>query len=358
MFRRAAVGLYLRLTGPFLRRHKIPFTDVLKSAERILVRPPSGPGELLFSLPTIETIKRNYPDSEVSLLIPERKIELVTGTALADHIIVYSEPLVPFGSKFRDLKKGLRKLRFDLYLDLSRPGDQDRRLLASLGAAKVRIGNSNGRDFPYLNWEVRPSGYEKDEVNRNLSMLSWIDESKRVLMHPDGRFVGVADRLWLEDFLLSRSWVQDEKRVIVDLTIPGTRRGWGTESLVDILKGLERLCSPRLFVIPPPDYETKKGFFDLSKHVTRQVILFNEPVSRITSLMEKSNLILSSKSDLFSLGFALGIPCILLIPEDEKFYPPEAEWVRIFRLKRGKKVPSGEIVGAAAGLLEKERSAQ
>ena len=358
MFRRAAVGLYLRFTGPFLRRHKIPFTHVLKSAERILVRPPSGPGELLFSLPALETIKRSYPDSEVSLIIPERQMELVTGAALADRIIVYNEPLVPYGGKFRDLKKGLRKLGFDLYLDLSRPEDEDRRLLASLGAAKVRIGNSNGRDFPYLNWEVMPSSNQRDEVNRNLSMLSWIAESNWVSTHPDGRFVGVADRLWLEDFLLSRSSVQEERRVIVDLTVPKTRRGWGTKSMVDILKGLEHLCSPRLFVIPPPDYESKKDFFDLSKHVTRQVIFFDEPISRIASLMEKSDLILCSKSDLFSLAFALGIPCILLIPDDEKFYPPEAEWVRIFRLKRGKKVPSGEIVGTAAGLLEKERSAQ
>jgi len=358
MFRRAAVSLYLRFTGPFLRRYKIPFTDVLKNAERILVRLPSGPGELLFSLPTLETIKRNYPDSEVSLIIPERKMELVTGVALADRIIVYDERLAPYGRKFRDLKKGLRKLRFDLYLDLSRPEDEDRRLLASLGAARVRIGNSNGGDFPYLNWEVLPSSSQRDEVNRSLSMLSWIDESSRVSTHPDGRFVGVADRLWLEDFLLSRSSLQEEKRVIVDLTVPETRRGWSPKSLIDILKGLEHLCSPRLFVVPPPGYESKKGLFDLSKHVTRQVIFFDEPISRVASLMEKSDLILSSKSDLFSLAFVLGIPCILLIPEDKEFYPPEAEWVRIFRLKRGKKVPSGEIVGTAAGLLEKERSAQ
>lgn len=358
MFRKAAVGLYLRFIGPFLRRHKIPFTHVLVSAERILVRPSSGPGELLFSLPTLETIRHNYPDSEVSLLIPERTMELVSGAALADRIIVYNEPLVPFGSKFRDLKKGLRKLRIDLYLDLSRPEDRDRRLLASLGAARVRIGNSKGGDFPYLNWEVMPSSHQRDEVSRNLSMLSWIDESRWVLAHPDGRFVGVGDRLWLEDFFLSHSSLLHERRVIVDLTVPRARRGWATRNLVDILKGLEHICSPRLFIIPMPGHENKKDLSDLSKHVTRQVIFFNEPLSRIASLMEKSDLILSSKSDLFSLAFVLGIPCILLIPEDEKFYPPQVDWIRIFRLKRGKKVPSGEIVGTAAGLLEKERSAQ
>jgi len=114
MFRKARVGLYLRFAGPFLRRHSIPFTDILKSAERILIRPPSGPGELLFSLPALGALRRTYPHSEVSLLVPESRMELASATGLADRIIAYAEPLMPFTASFRNLKRGLRRVNFDL----------------------------------------------------------------------------------------------------------------------------------------------------------------------------------------------------------------------------------------------------
>lgn len=286
--------------------------------------------------------------------MPESRMELVTAAGLADRVIAYSEPVVPFTANFKNLKRGLRRVSFDLYLDLNRPEDEDRRLLASLGGARVRMGNTEGEDFPYLNWEIKSSAHSRDEVRRSLSMLSWIQEPREGERSRGEYSVSVSDRLWLDDFLLSHSALHDEKRVIVDLSLPKADRGWSADGLADVLRGLEQLCSPRLFVVQPPETESREVLFDLSRHVTRQVILVDEPILRTASLMERSDLILSSKSDLFSLAYALRLPSVLLVPEHEMFFPPVAEWVRIFRIGKSGKLPSGEIVGAAAALMEKK----
>jgi ADP-heptose:LPS heptosyltransferase len=355
MYRRVAVGLYLKFIGPFLKRQKIPFTEILKSPQRILIRPPSPPGELLFALPALATIRGNYPDAELSLLVSESRMELVSAAGLADHIVAYSEPVTPFGRRFRDLKRDLRRGRFDLYLDFNKPVDRNRKLFASLGAARVRAGYSRGEDFPYLNLEIKSTDQHVDEVKRSVSMLQWIGESSRDYGNPGDYYASVADKLWLDDFLLSHSSPKEERRIIVDFSLPQARRGWGVESVGGALRGLEQLCRPRFFMFPPPEAKSKENLSGISKYVVREPVIFRDSIPRAAALMEHCDLILSSKSDLFSLAHVLGLPAILMIPENEAFFPPESESLKVLRIKRGRELPSGEIVGAAAALLKERR---
>jgi ADP-heptose:LPS heptosyltransferase len=350
MFKKARVGLYLRFARPSLRRRSIPFTDVLRSAEQILIRPPAGPGELLFSLPALAAIRRNYPNSELSLLIPESRMELADAAGLADRVIPYSEPLVPFTASFKTLSKGLKRTQFDLYLDLNRPEDDTRKLFASIGGAKIRIGTSRDEEFPYLNYEVRPGEKSRDEVSRSLSLLSWMDERSREKTGPAEHHISVAEKLWVDEFLISHSSIHTEKRIMVDLSLPRRRRGWGLDGLIQVFRGLEQLCNPRLFVVPSSDAEPDGSPEHLG--VKRQIVFVNEPILRTASLMRRCDLVISSRSDLFSLAYVSSVPTILLLNEQEDFQPPVSDTLRVFRIRRGAVLPSAEIVGAAAALLE------
>jgi hypothetical protein len=70
--------------------------------------------------------------------------------------------------------------------------------------------------------------------------------------------------------------------------------------------------------------------------------------------MQRCDLVLSSRSDLFSLAYVFNIPTVLLMPDQEEFFPPPSDSLRVFRTQRGTRLPSAEIVGAAAALLEKK----
>jgi len=350
MFRKARVDLYLRLARPSLRRRRIPFTDVLRSAKQILVRPPAGPGELLFSLPALTAIRRNYPDSELSLLIPESRIELADAAGLADRIIPYSEPLVPFTSSFKNLHSGLKRTRFDLYVDLNKPEDESRRLFASIGGAKIRMGINRDEEFPYLNYELRLAEKTRDEVSRSLALLSWMDKEPRQAYRSVECRVSVAEKLWVDEFLISHSSIHTEKRVMVDLSLPRRRRGWGLDSLAQVFRGLEQLCNPRLFVVPSTDAETNGSPEHLG--LKRQIVFVDESILRTASLMQRCDLILSSRSDLFSLAYVFGLHTVLLLSEQDEFYPPSSDSLRVFRVRKAGEFPSAEIVGAAAALLE------
>jgi ADP-heptose:LPS heptosyltransferase len=356
MFRKARVGLYLRFSRPSLRKEPVPFTDILRSARHILVRPPSGPGELLFSLKALGSIRRIYPGCELSLLVPERRIELVNAAGLADRVISYAEPLVPFTGAFKNMRKSLRRADFDLYLDFNRPQDENRRLFGSMGAAKIRMGMSTGEDFPYLNYEIKVAPEARDEVSRSLALLSWIDRS---VLEEDGTEnyrISMDDKLWVDEFLISHSSISTEKRVMVDLSLPRKKRGWELESLLNVFRGLEQLCSPRFFIVPSPEAELTSA--SLSLGVQRQVVVVDEPIVRTASLMQRCDLIISSRSDLFSLAHLFELPSIILLPEHEEFYPPTSARLRVFRVKRGAPIPSAEIVGAAAVLMEKKTDVQ
>ena len=355
MLRRARVGLYLSLARPSLRRRSIPFTDVLRSAEQILIRPPAGPGELLFSLPALATVRRKYPGSELSLLIPESRVELAGAAGLADRVIPYAEPVVPFTGNFKTLRKGLKRTGFDLYMDFNRPEDENRKLFASIGGAKVRMGISCGEDFPFLNYEVRVGDRAKDEVSRSLSLLSWVEEGLLPGKKTVDYRVSVAEKLWVDEFLISHSSIHTERRILIDLSLPARTRGWELDSLVHVFRGLEQLTNPRLFIIPSAEPEPERSPEDLG--VKRRIVFVEESILRTASLMQRCDLILSSRSDLFSLAYVLGLPTVLLLPEQEEFFPPPSRSLRVFRIQKGGEFPSAEIVGAAAALLEK-KSAQ
>ncbi len=343
--------MYLRFSRPSLRREPVPFTDILRSARHILVRPPSGPGELLFSLKALGSIRRTYPGCELSLLVPERRMELVNAAGLADRVIAYAEPLVPFTGAFKNIRKSLKRGDFDLYLDFNRPQDENRRLFGSMAAAKIRMGLSRGEDFPFLNYEVKVSQEVRDEVSRSLALLSWIDESIRDENGMEKYPISIGDKLWVDEFLISHSSILTEKRVMVDLSLPRRRRGWGLDSLSSVFRGLEQLCSPRLFIVPSAEAEPAPTSVVLG--VERQVVLVDEPIVRTASLMQRCDLVISARSDLFSLAHLFELPSILLLPEHEEFRPPASEHLRVFRVKRGAQVPSAEIVGAAAVLMER-----
>jgi ADP-heptose:LPS heptosyltransferase len=350
MLRKARVGLYLRFTRSSLRKRSIPFSDVLRSAEQILIRPPAGPGELLFSLPALAAIRRNYPDSELSFLIPESRMELADAAGLADRIIPYSEPLIPFTSNFRTLSKGLKRTRFDLYVDLGRPEDEARKLFASIGGARIRMGMSRDEEFPYLNYELKLGESQRDEVSRSLSLLSWMDDESPGKEGPAEYRISVAEKLWVDEFLISHSSIHTEKRIIVDLSLARKRRGWGLESLTQVFRGLEQLCNPRLFVVPSGAVESNGSPENLG--VKRQIVFVKEPILRTASLMQRCDLIISSRSDLFSLAYVFSLPTVLLLSEHEDFSPPSSDSLRVFKVRKGEELPSAEIVGAAAALLE------
>ncbi len=119
----------------------------LKNIEKILVIRLSGIGDILFTLPAINMIKENYPQSEITFLTLRKFASLINGFPAVNKVIsfdreVYKQKkLKEIFCETKALLHSIQKENFDLIIDLH--GFGETALLSWLSGTKSRWGNSN-----------------------------------------------------------------------------------------------------------------------------------------------------------------------------------------------------------------------
>ena len=121
--------------------------------KNILVINPFGIGDVLFSTPAVEALRRNFPDAYIAYICNIRTKELLETNPFIDEIFVFEkdeyrllwkQSKKQFFRRFKDFLKMIRQKKFDLAVDYSM-GHQYSLILWFLGV-KNRIGfNYKGR---------------------------------------------------------------------------------------------------------------------------------------------------------------------------------------------------------------------
>ncbi len=150
----------------------------MNNIKRILLIRLSGIGDILFTLPAVNLIRENFPDSEITFVTKKRFASLLQGFTALDKVIMLDSDIYHQQNIFRitkqtfDLIKTLHNQHFDLVVDFH--GLEKTALIAWLTGAKQRWGllrKANSRFF-YTNHLKISDTVHRAEVNRELLLAN------------------------------------------------------------------------------------------------------------------------------------------------------------------------------------------
>lgn len=208
-----------------MRRNKI---------KNILIINPFGIGDVLFSTPSIEVVKKNFPDSYIAYICNIRTKEILETNPDINEIFVFEkdvyralwkESRVKFLKSFTGFLKKIKKKKFDLAIDYSL-GHQYSLFLMLMGV-RNRIGfNYKGRGR-FLTQRIDFAGFDdKSIADYYLDVLGLMGlniNEARIKLWPTKE-----DENYIDEFLRTKGIRKDKNMVCI---APGGGVSFGKEKI-------------------------------------------------------------------------------------------------------------------------------
>jgi len=207
-----------------------------KPNSKILIVQPSRMGDIIFALPAVSAIKKQYPDAHIAWIADERCADIIKGNSLIDNLMIFDRTKVSL-SYIIKFYKLLRAEKFDLSIDFH--GLFKSAFIVKLAGAKFKLASSSTNGMRELSWlfskEIKPENFDSHCVQRHLAVAKYlgcdidnieyninptqqqkenfknflsenkIDVSKKIVaVHPGGGW-------------LSRRWQSDKFSKLIDL---------------------------------------------------------------------------------------------------------------------------------------------
>ncbi len=142
---------------------------------RILILKLGAVGDVIHSLPVLETLRSSFPEAHLGWVVEESAEALLKGNPNLDERILFERKRIRGPSGLRELSRWLRALkarRFDTVIDLHNLFKSG--LIGYASGASLRIGFKKLREgnFLFMNRWVRPEIRHRHAVEKYLSLLS------------------------------------------------------------------------------------------------------------------------------------------------------------------------------------------
>ncbi len=305
---------------------------------RILVVNPFGIGDVLFSMPLVQALRKTYPDAQIGYVANERAHNVVRMSRAVDEVIMFNRdqfrrmglhhtPL--FLNKVGHFLSIIRRGRFDTMIDLSL-ARQYSFFGFLLGIPKIVGFDYKGRGI-FLNKKIRLEAYEGMPVaEKQLELLRFFDSAPK----PDpASFVWdyeipeVFKRISTE--LMSQLHLSRGEPFIV--VAPGGGRSWGRNALYKQwdAEGFAQVCR-RLrsergmkFVFAGDSYESELLNRTAQLAGAAGSVLISEALPAVAGIIKESRMMLCNDGGLMHLANMMGVKTVSLFgPVDENVYGP------------------------------------
>jgi ADP-heptose:LPS heptosyltransferase len=262
-------------------------------------------GDVVLSTPVIETIKRHYPRSHVSMLVRENVVPLLQGLSGLDEVLVYRPEAEHSG--FRGILRlarelGARNFRIAVVLQSQWP------VAASLLLAGVRyrIGPlSKPHSYLFYNRGVRQrrSYVEMHETDYNLQLLRRL--GIRITARAVEPTVHLADPVRLD----AREWLRAQ----------GSALNWPENHYLSLIRALLRDGRQVLVTGGPPEAELLARMRAELAHESQSAIVYGgggaAGVDFLAGLFDHCSVVIAPSTGPLHVAAALGKPVVT-------FYPP------------------------------------
>ncbi len=268
--------------------------------ERILIIKPSSLGDIIHSLPVLNSLKKCFPHSRIHWVVARNFAELLEDHPMIDRLWIidkdrWKEPLSFFSNlkELLRLRRGLRAEKFDMVIDLQ--GLLRSGIIAALTGSALRIGFKEAREGSTLFYTHQiEGGRTLHAVERYLNVLPFTGCSVKEIDFP------LPERVLSPEF---RDLCKEDYAVIA----PGARwttKRWPPERFGEIAK---RLPFKTLIIgsLAEADLATEVVRSSNGKALS---LAGKTNLKDLVEIIRNSRLLLSNDSGPVHIGAALGIP--------------------------------------------------
>ncbi len=331
----------------FLKNRPIFDRVDLSSIKKILViRQDDRIGNPILVTPLLIALRKNFPQAKISFLASEVSAELFSGSKLADELLVLEKKRYirnPLAFLLNIVR--LRKKRFDLAFDCSDENTLSfgHGMWIYLSGAKYRIGHKRDRSDLFLNIEVPPADYTRHATEMHLDLLRFlVPERSEELPFLE---VKREEEKYIEDYL-EKMGINSED-FLVGINLGGTgKKKWGLENFIALGNRLKRENVKVIYTWGPQEKNWIKNMNNAE--VLKEIL----PLPKLSALLKRCNLFISSDSGIMHLSTAVGTPTLaIFIHSDPQKFGPKGKGNRIISPKDGK-VGLSEILEEAEKMIE------
>jgi heptosyltransferase II len=289
-----------------LRKYKI---------NNILAISTTGIGNLVLYTPVLKALRRDFPESNITLLVGTRTAaDLLVGSKVIDEIMVYHKdkrhPRYLWG-----FLKSIRKCRFDLVVTSFLDQSFKIALLSKLSGAAYRAGFDHalyGRLYSHRVAVSEP----KHEIEYNLDLLRSLGiKIRRAQEKQPFVYTTAMDEELANDFFLKSHF--SRKDILVGVhpgsgLVSGTAKRWPKEKYAKLCDQLMDI--PRVKVIIFGGPEERYAAEEMARFMRKQpVIAAGEMSIKTTScLIKRCQLFIANDSGLMHIATAVKTPVIAI----------------------------------------------
>ncbi len=348
--------LITSMMRPFFRKGQdtsFSLPGVLKENSKILCIDPGELSELVFHIPLIKAIRKNFPAIRIDFLLPEKHQALMVPSGLVKQCVVYKDgQLNPWRPAFSSLLRQLGKGQYDMAVVMSQKPAPRLELAALASGASLRLGPSHSESWPAINFEIRPpentTRYCGDRI------------------HAVAPFLGLPARdmnaRWPLPIELVRQMAQqvhfhkpnpDQMLMGVELGISKSGHRMKMEDIHFLVRQLSTHFACRVVPLGQPKESDLLKKFE-TKLADVPLGLPRESLMDMILLLSQCDLFVAGNTDLFHFSVALGLPTVgLFSTEDgEAWVPQNRKRVRVLYLDKAGRIDLETLMEAVEAVTE------
>ncbi|NMB82840.1 MAG: glycosyltransferase family 9 protein [Ignavibacteria bacterium] len=274
-------------------------------------------GDLIVSSPSIRSLRKTYPDSEIVLLLRKGFEPVFSNNPYINRIITFN-PELKGNSSIKKIIDGLkfiielRKERFDTVIVLH-PGDRTA-FWAWFTGAKKRIAPLK-QSFSFL---------FNNKISVEENSMSYLEYYNKIISGADVKidsdrteiFVSENDKKWTDEFLNNNNISADNILIGIHPGASEPSKIWNTENFVQLIKKLLAIHEVRIILFEGPQDKIVCNEMNNKLEGEKNVYFVIADILKVAALIKKCKLFISNDTGTRHLAVAVQTPVLALIPED------------------------------------------
>ncbi len=276
-------------------------------------------GDVLLTSPVFNTLKKNFPDSEIFALVNKGTEEVLTGHCAIDEIIVFDRGIKNLSLMKKNLKeldflKFIRHKKFDMTIDLT--GGDRASVISFISGAKYRIGAEAAGFFGkryFYSKRVKIDG-SKHVVLQNLEILKEALDIEN-LDYSVNFFIPEKDRAFVNEILMKHKIDKEEKIVHVHPTSRWLFKCGKDEYMAEVINWLLKNGLVVIVTSSPEERELNKAkkILSMVKNSKNLIDLCGKTtIKQLGAISEKAHLFFGVDSAPMHIAASVGTPVLAL----------------------------------------------
>ncbi len=334
----------LRTLGMAPLDREIHLTGSLDGLERLLFVDSGQLSDILFFLPVVAEIKRDWPDIQLHMMAEERWADLLRKEARLDGLILYrSDQLRARSSSYLRLLREVKGRSFDGVFLMGEESDPPRDLVAYASQASLRVGAYQPEREALLNCMLRWRGQGRYKMELAEEMTRFVG-----LKYDAGawRFRLRPEELRAADQMIHfRKPVKEQLLIGVDPSPGKSSRRFASSNLHFLVDHLVDKLRAKVMLFHVGEDSSESEEFRRRIRQSETLDMPSQGLRETLALLSRCDLFVAGNTELFHVAVAGGVPAIGLFTEADgvRWEPRGREHVAVVRGKPGESLPITEL---------------